>query len=93
MAVQISYTDLKQKINAGWKKEQLSIHYGLPQAQITRVLQQTGLQIRKFHRPKFELIMDDAIEIAPEVSNTEVSNEVEDIVPDMAPDDSEAAQW
>lgn len=55
-AIKISKVDLAQKVEEGWKKAQLAEHYGLPMAQMTKVLQAAGLQIRKFHAPKFELV-------------------------------------
>lgn len=58
MAVQISITDLRGKIDAGWKKKQLAKYYGLPVTQMTKLLQQAGLRIKKLHYPKFELIDD-----------------------------------
>jgi hypothetical protein len=56
MAIPINYDELVLKINEGWKKPQLAEHYGLPVAQMTKVLQQTGLKIRKFHQPKFVIV-------------------------------------
>lgn len=58
MAVQVTLSDLTAKVNAGWKKQALAEHYGLPMAQMTKLLQQAGLKIRKFHNAKFELIND-----------------------------------
>lgn len=58
MAVQISKADLSTKVEAGWKKTQLAEHYGIPVTQMTKALQAAGLQIRKFHTPKFELVDD-----------------------------------
>ena len=55
-AIKISKVDLAQKVEEGWKKAQLAEHYGLPMAQMTKVLQAAGLQIRKFHAPRFELV-------------------------------------
>jgi len=58
MAVQIVLSDLKQKVEEGWKKNQLAEHYGIPVTQMTRALQQAGLTIRKLHHPKFHLVDD-----------------------------------
>ncbi len=55
-AIKISKVDLAQKVEEGWKKPQLAEHYSLPMAQMTKVLQAAGLQIRKFHAPRFELV-------------------------------------
>ena len=88
MAIQISKPDLAQKIEEGWKKDALAAHYGLPMAQMTKVLQASGLKIRKFHAPKFELVDEvmgeEKQEDTQEVSITEevldqpvVANEVQ----------------
>lgn len=61
MAVTITKQDLEQKVQEGWKKKALAEHYGLPVAQMTKVLQQAGLRIRKFHAPKFVLV-DEAVD-------------------------------
>lgn len=58
MAVQVTISDLTNKVNEGWKKPQLAEHYGLPMTQVTKLLQTAGLKIRKFHLPKFELVDD-----------------------------------
>jgi hypothetical protein len=54
--VRITKQDLEEKVQAGWKKDALAEHYGLPMTQMTQALKQAGLKIRKFHRPKFELV-------------------------------------
>lgn len=61
--VRITKQDLEEKVQAGWKKDALAEHYGLPMTQMTQALKQAGLKIRKFHRPKFELV-DEAEELA-----------------------------
>ena len=71
-AIKISKVDLAQKVEEGWKKPQLAEHYGLPMVQMTKVLQAAGLQIRKFHAPKFELV-DEIEEV--EVLDTVVVSE------------------
>lgn len=63
MAIQITITDLTEKVEAGWKKQALAIHYGLPVTQMTKVLQHAGLRIRKFHAPKFVLVDDRVQEV------------------------------
>lgn len=68
MAVQITKADLAAKVEAGWKKKALANHYGLPVMQMTKVLQQAGLTIRKFHEPKFVLI-DEVAEVAQEAAD------------------------
>lgn len=57
-AVRITIEDLTQKVNDGWKKDQLAEHYDLPKAQVTKLLREAGLQIRKFHKPKYELVRE-----------------------------------
>lgn len=61
MAIQITITDLTQKVEEGWKKPALAEHYGLPVTQMTKALKDAGLRIRKFHAPKFELVDDTII--------------------------------
>ena len=69
MAIQVTVSDLTQKVNEGWKKPQLATYYGLPMTQVTKLLQQAGLKIRKFHLPKFVLVDDtqDVAEHVPDV--------------------------
>jgi hypothetical protein len=58
MAVQITLSDLRHKVQEGWKKVALAEHYGLPVSQMTQILKDAQLTIRKFHAPKYELIDD-----------------------------------
>lgn len=58
MAREITISDLKSKVDEGWKKQALAEHYGLPVAQMTRLLQEAGLKIRKFHAPLYVLVND-----------------------------------
>lgn len=58
MAREITISDVKSKVDAGWKKQALAEHYGLPMAQMTKLLQAAGLKIRKFHAPLFVLVDD-----------------------------------
>ena len=58
MAREITISDLKSKVNEGWKKQALAEHYGLPMAQMTKLLQTAGLKIRKFHAPLYILVDD-----------------------------------
>jgi hypothetical protein len=55
----IYLSELTADVNNGLKKDQLCEKYGLNKAQMTGVLKQAGLKIRKFHTPKFELVADD----------------------------------
>ena len=62
MAIEINVEVLKEQINSGMKKDQLAAHYGLPVLQMTKVLQQAGLRIRKFKRPQFILIGGESVD-------------------------------
>jgi hypothetical protein len=79
MAVQINIATLTHQVNElGWKKDQIAAHYELSMAQTTKLLQQAKLQIRKFHKPAFELIMEPVAEnqlAIPFVPENEVSKE------------------
>jgi hypothetical protein len=61
MAREITISDLKSKVNEGWKKQALADHYGLPMAQMTKLLQTAGLKIRKFHAPLYVLVDDTVV--------------------------------
>lgn len=69
--VRITKSDLIEKVEAGWKRDALAEHYGIPVTQMATALKQAGLRIRKFHKPKFELIDDVEIEEIEEASFTE----------------------
>ena len=58
MSIQITVSDLTEKVNSGMKRDALAAHYGLSKVQMSNVLRQAGLKIRKFHAPKFELVND-----------------------------------
>jgi len=58
MAVEIKKSILAQQVQDGWKRKALAEHYGLPEAQMAQVLRDAGLQIRKFHAPKYQFIDD-----------------------------------
>jgi hypothetical protein len=61
MARQITISDLKAKVDEGWKKQALADHYGLPMTQMTKLLQEAGLKIRKFHAPLYVLVDDTVV--------------------------------
>jgi hypothetical protein len=63
MAVEIKKSVLVQQVQDGWKRKALAEHYGLPEAQMAQVLRNAGLQIRKFHAPKYQFIDDTQSEI------------------------------
>lgn len=54
--VRIVRSTLEQQVQDGWKKDKLAEHYGLPMTQMTQVLKEAGLKIRKFHKPKYVLV-------------------------------------
>ena len=58
---QIRISVLTEQVEQGWKRKALAEHYGLPETQMAQVLKDSGLRIRKFHAPKYQLI-DDRIE-------------------------------
>ena len=63
MAVEIKKSVLVQQVQDGWKRKALAEHYGLPEAQMAQVLRNAGLQIRKFHAPKYQFVDDTQSEI------------------------------
>lgn len=78
--VKITKADLAAKVEEGWKKDKLAEHYGLPMAQMTKVLQAAGLKIRKFHAPKFELVEDEVETSSEEVADiTDVTEEAVEV--------------
>lgn len=71
---------LTKQVEDGMKKVELAKFYGLPMTQMTKVLQQAGLKIRKFHLPSFVLENDlvaseKAANLAPIAPETVVSEE------------------
>ena len=58
MAIEIKKSVLVQQVQDGWKRKALAEHYGLPEAQMAQVLRAAGLQIRKFHAPKYQFVDD-----------------------------------
>ena len=75
MAVEIKKSVLSQQVQEGWKRKALAEHYGLPETQMAQVLKDAGLQIRKFHAPKYQFV-DDTQEQGVEEVQTEVNEEV-----------------
>lgn len=74
MAIQVTKSDLTQKVQEGWKRKALAEHYGLPEAQMAQLLKDAGLQIRKFHAPKYVLV-DDVAEVLDEVGSVQIVEE------------------
>jgi len=62
--VKIVPSVLRAEINEGMKLIQLAEKYNLPVMQMKAVLKQLGLQIRRFHLPKF-VIVDEDEELLP----------------------------
>lgn len=94
MAKQIIYEELKAYVEEGKKKADLAEIYELPMTQVTKLLQQAGLKIRKFHAPKFELVMPTEGQTNTEESNPiqvpvqsseEITQEIEDIFGPVVP--------
>lgn len=57
--VKITKADFTSKVEQGWKREQLIEHYGIRNSDVTAILKQLGLTIKKTHKPRFELIDDE----------------------------------
>ena len=72
--VKITKSDFTEKVNQGWKREQLQEHYGIKSSDVTAILKQLGLKIRKFHKPRFELVDDEVETIDHTVSSQDVEN-------------------
>ena len=79
MAVPIKKSILSAQVEGGMKKAALAAYYELPVAQITKVLKDAGLTIRKFHAPKYEL-EDDMTEDVVENSLQNSLQEVQEYV-------------
>lgn len=75
MAIEIKKSILAQQVQDGWKRKALAEHYGLPETQMAQVLRDAGLQIRKFHAPKYQLVDDTNSE-----ESVEITNEGNDVV-------------
>ena len=84
MAVEIKKSVLVQQVQDGWKRKALAEHYGLPEAQMAQVLRDAGLQIRKFHAPKYQLV-DDTIEVVEEVTGEDVNETLVESVVEETP--------
>lgn len=63
--VQISLSKLEEQINSGMKRKEIAEFYGLPESNVAKILKDNGLQIRKFHEPKY-VIVDDRENSEPE---------------------------
>lgn len=54
--VKIVPSELRQKVESGWKLDQLAEHYGLAKAQMKNALKQLGLKIRPLRSPAFTFV-------------------------------------
>ena len=79
--VKIVPSELKQKVESGWKLDQLAEHYGLAKAQMKNALKQLGLKIRPLRSPAFTFVEEEvhdapAQHITPEeVAEPQVNHE------------------
>lgn len=83
---------LEQQVQDGWKKNALAEHYGLPVAQMTKVLKDCGLKIRKFHAPKYVLVSEEEVTENTAVNETEVEENVQTSATEEEVRTEEAAQ-
>lgn len=73
----IQLSVLKQQVEVGMKKDELAVYYGLPVTQMTKVLQQAGLKIRKFHKPAF--VLENDLEATEKVDNLQSVSSTESV--------------
>lgn len=78
MAVQVTRQDLTNKVQEGWKKKALAEHYGLSVMQMTQLLKDAELTIRKFHAPKY-ILVDEVAEVAQ--FSLDANEQVEAMIP------------
>lgn len=57
--VKIVPSELRQKVESGWKLDQLAEHYGLAKAQMKNALKQLGLKIRPLRSPAFTFVEEE----------------------------------
>jgi hypothetical protein len=67
----IYLSKLTQQVNEGMKLKPLAEYYGLPVAQMKKILNEAGLKIRKFRNPSYELVIDIGEEESVEESEEE----------------------
>ena len=79
--VKIVPSELRQKVESGWKLDQLSEHYGLAKAQMKNALKQLGLKIRPLRSPAFTFVEEEVHDataqhiIPEEVAEPQVNHE------------------
>ena len=87
--VKIVPSELRQKVESGWKLDQLAQHYGLSKASMRNALKQLGLKIRALRTPAFTFVEEElhdapAQHITPEeVAHTEENHEENTTSPDI----------
>lgn len=85
--VKIVPSELRQKVESGWKLDQLAQHYGLAKAQMKNALKQLGLKIRPLRSPAFTFVEEEvhdapAQQITPEeVAEPQVNHEEDTTFP------------
>ena len=57
--VKIVPSELRQKVDSGWKLDQLAQHYGLPKTQMKNALRQLGLKIKALRGPAFTFVEEE----------------------------------
>lgn len=57
--VKIVPSELKQKVESGWKLDQLAEHYGLAKSSMRNALKQLGLKIRPLRTPAFTFVEEE----------------------------------
>lgn len=57
--VKIVPSELRQKVESGWKLDQLAQHYGLSKASMRNALKQLGLKIRALRIPAFTFVEEE----------------------------------
>lgn len=71
---QVKKSELTAMVNEGKKRNEIAAHYGLKEAQVSKLLKAAGLKIRKFHLPTFELV-DDTVEETAQMMDIPVTEE------------------
>ena len=90
--VKIVPSELRQKVESGWKLDQLAQHYGLSKASMRNALKQLGLKIRALRAPAFTFVEEEVHdapaqhitpdEVArPQVNLEEIANNPVESVP------------
>lgn len=101
--VKIVPSELKQKVELGWKLDQLAQHYGLSKGSMRNALKQLGLKIRSTRTPAFTFVEEEvhaipAKHITPEdivelLSNHEENKTSHDIPSIENATSSETESW